>query len=49
MSNEPKDPSEQYDAQHGTRSDTEEQKPSGLSEASNKEPTQPVAIKNLHK
>jgi hypothetical protein len=47
MSEEPKDPSEQYDSKHGTRSDAEEQRPSGLTEASNKPPVQEVAFKNL--
>jgi hypothetical protein len=47
MSEEPKDTSEEYDAKHGKTTDAEAQKPSGLTEASNKPPVQEVAFKNL--
>ena len=49
MSDEPKDPSEEYDTKHGKRSDAEEQRPSGLTEASNKAAECCNPMKNLSK
>jgi hypothetical protein len=47
MSNEPQDPSEEYDAKHGKTPDAEAQKPSGLTEAKNKAAECCNPMKNL--
>ena len=46
-SEEPRDPSEEYDAKHGKTTDADAQKPSGLTEASNKPAECCNPMKNL--